>query len=282
MRAVARAGSINHQVAKIIKLHNGIGQSKLESRNESGLVAENGHKVSDKFHSYKSLDNARADLTNLGKFAWKELGIKDMSKIGVEDIKEWINSKEITYNTASNYLSEINKVHEHLGISKQEVKDLRAELKQHLQKTTDLEKKTRAYKHLDKVTLGDKSQIAFELQRDYGLRVKEATHININRQLHGNTLSYHQKGGKLSEIKLNPTLASKIRENSINGKYAVNYKTYSRHLKKAIEKTGQKYNGTHGIRHTYAQNQLEAGKSKQEVSESMGHIRTEITNTYLR
>ncbi len=279
---MARAGSINYQVANIIKAHNGIGQSKLESRENSGLKAENGHKVSDKFHSYKSLDNARADLTNLGKFAKDELGIKDMSKIGIEGVKEWINSKNITYNTASNYLSEINKVHEHLGISKQEVKELRAELKQNLPRTTELAQQTRAYKSLDKVILSTKSDIAFRLQRDYGLRAKEATHINIERQLHGNTLSYSQKGGKLSEIKLTPTLASKIKENAVNGKYELNYKTYSRELKTAIEKTGQKYNGTHGIRHSFAQNKLETGASKQEVSEAMGHTREEITHTYLR
>lgn len=279
---MGRVGSVNHQVAKIIKTHNGIGQSKLENRNESGLIAENGHKVSNKFHSYKSLDNARTDLSNLGRYAWKELGIKDMSKIGIDGVKDWINSKEITYHTASNYLSEINKVHEHLGVTKQEVKELRAELKQHLQKTTELAQQTRAYKSLEKVHLSDKSQIAFELQRDYGLRVKEATHINISRQLHGNILSYQQKGGKLSEINLNPTLASKIRENAVNGKYELNYRTYSRELKAEIEKTGQKYNGTHGIRHSFAQNKLEAGASKQEVSEAMGHTREEITHTYLR
>ena len=279
---MARAGSINYQVARIIKAHNGIGQSKLESRENSGLKAENGHKVSGLFHSYKSLDNARADLTNLGKFAKNELGIKDMSKIGINGVKEWINSKDITYNTASNYLSEINKVHEHLGISKSEVKELRTELKQNLPRTTELAKQTRAYKSLDKVHLSDKAQIAFELQRDYGLRAKEATHININRQLHGNTLSYHQKGGKLSEIKLTPTLASKIKENAVNGKYELNYKTYSRELKREIEKTGQKYNGTHGIRHSFAQGKLEAGSTKQEVSEAMGHVREEITHTYLR
>lgn len=282
MRSMARVGSVNRQVAQIIKAHNGIGQSKLESRNTSGLKAENGHKVSDKFHSYKSLDNARADLSNLGKYSWKELGIKDMSNIGLDGIREWINSKEITYNTASNYLSEINKVHEHLGVTRQEIKELRVELKQNLPKTTDLAKQTRAYKSLDKVQLSEKSQIAFQLQRDYGLRVKEATHINLSRQLNGNTLSYSQKGGKLSEIRLNPTLVSKIKQNAVNGKYELNYKTYSRELKKSIEKTGQKYNGTHGVRHSFAQSKLEAGATKQEVSEAMGHTREEITHTYLR
>jgi integrase len=279
---MARVGSVNHQVAKIIKAHNGIGKSKLASRQTSGLKAENGHKVSNDFHSYKSLDNARADLSNLGRHAWKELGIKDMSQIGIDDIKDWIHSKEITYRTASNYLSEINKVREHLGVTQEEVKELREELKQNLPKTTELAKETRAYKSLDKVLLEGKASISFQLQRDYGLRAKEATHINISRQLRDNTLSYQQKGGKLSEIKLSPTLVSKIEENAVNGKYELNYKTYSRNLKEAIEKTGQKFNGTHGIRHAFAQSQLESGLTKQEVSEAMGHKREEITNTYLR
>ena len=276
---MARAGSINYQVSNIIKAHNGIRQSKLESRNNSGLTAENGHKVSDKFHSYKSLDNARNDLTNLAKYAKAEFGIKDMQKIDNEIIGNWIRDKNITYNTASNYLSEINKVHEHLNITKEEVKELRKKLKKEL-KTNIL--KTRAYKHLDRIQLPEKSQAGFELQRDYGLRVKAATHINIAKQLHGNILKYQEKGGMWNEKELTSTLASKIRENAENGIYKIPQDTYYGQLRREIEKTGQKYNGTHGIRHTYAQKELEAGKSKQEVSEAMGHTREEITNTYLR
>jgi len=279
---MTRVGSIGFQVNKILKAHNGIGQSKLESRNTSGLTAENGHKVSDKFHSYKSLDNARTDLTNLGKYAKKQFGIKDMSKIDRTVVENWIKSKDVVYRTASNYLSEIAKVHKYFSLSKEDIKSIRQELKDNLPKTRELAQQTRAYKHLDRISLSGKNQIAFELQANYGLRTKEATHINIERQLHGNTLLYQQKGGKLSEIKLNPTLASKIKENAINGKFEVNYKTYSRELQKEIEKTGQKYNGTHGIRHSFAQNKLEAGASKKEVSEAMGHKREEITNTYLR
>jgi len=77
-------------------------------------------------------------------------------------------------------------------------------------------------------------------------------------------------------------LVSKIKENADNGKYTIPSDTYYGQLKREIEKTGQKYNGTHGIRHTYAQNQLESGKSKKEVAEAMGHSREEITNTYIR
>ncbi len=277
---MARVGAIGYQVNEILKAHNGIRQSKLERRNETGIKSiESGHKLSDKFHSYKSLDNARNNLTNLGKFAKSEFGIKDMQHIDKEVIRDWIKSKDITYNTASNYLSDINKVHEHLNISREEVKELRQEIKQELRSN---ELQTRAYKHLDRIQLPEKSQPAFELQRDYGLRVQAATHINIEKQIFGNTLKYQEKGGKWSEKELSPTLVSKIKENAINGKYELSYNTYRDQLRKAIEKTGQKYNGTHGIRHTYAQRELEAGKSKQEVSEAMGHVRPEITNTYLR
>ena len=99
-----RAGSIAYQVSKIIKAHNGIREKKAEARENSGLLGENHHKVSDKFHSYKSLDNARRDLMDLGKFAKSKFGIKDMQQINKDVVKDWIKSKDITYRTASNYL----------------------------------------------------------------------------------------------------------------------------------------------------------------------------------
>jgi integrase len=280
---MARVGSIKYQVSNIIKAHNGISQSKLESRNSSNLKGENNQNVSDKFHSYKSLDNARNDLINLGNYAKEYHNIKDMSKININVIKDWIANKDIAYRTASNYLSELNKVQEHFSFNKNEIKDLRVELKDNLERTGHLAQETRAYKNLDKIELkSEVLNIAFELQRDYGLRVKEATYIDVAKQLRGNTLTIQGKGGKKIEKELSPSLALRIRENTINAIYSVNSKTYSRNLEKAIIQTGQNFNGTHGIRHSYAQSQLEAGKSKSEVSQEMGHNREEITNIYLR
>ena len=278
-RAMGRVQAIGYQVNEILKQYNGTRQSKLKSRNESGLIAENGHKVSDKIHSYKSLDNARRDLTNLGKFAKHEYGVKEMKYIDKEIVREWLIQKDIVYQTASNYLSEINKVHKHLNITPKQVKEIRREIKQ-VKRTSQM--KTRAYKKLDQVKMPEKSQPAFELQREHGLRIKAAREIIIDKQLHGNILKYREKGGKWAQKEISLTLASKIKKNAVNGKYEVKYETYRDQLKKAIEKTGQVYNGTHGIRHAYAQRELEAGKSKQEVSEAMGHKRPEITNTYLR
>ena len=276
---MARLGSIKYQVSQILQKINGIGTSKKETRDQSGVKSlESGHKVSDKVHSFKSLENLRNDLTNLATYAKTEFKIQDIKTINIEIVSSWLEAKEIGYNTASNYLSELNKVSDHFNFTKENIKDLRADLKKELPKA---ELETRAYKNLEKLELKDKNQAAFELQRDYGLRVNAATHIDLNKQLNGNTLTFREKGGKLSQKELNPTLAQKIKENAVDGKYEVNKRTYARDLQKKIEESGQKYNGTHGIRHSYAQKMLETN-SKAEVSQEMGHSRVEITDTYLR
>lgn len=276
---MARLGSVKYQVSQILQKVNGIGTSKKESREQSGAKSlESGHKISDKVHSFKSMENLKNDLTNLATYAKSEFKISDIKAINIEIVSSWIESKNIAYSTASNYFSELNKVSDHFNFTKQEIKDLRADLKKELP-TTKLE--TRAYKNLEKIELKEKHQVAFELQRDYGLRVNAATHINLDKQLNGNTLTFREKGGKLSQKVLSPNLAQKIKENAVEGKYEINKRTYSRDLQREIEKIGQKYTGTHGIRHTYAQKMLET-HSKAEVSQEMGHSRPEITDTYLR
>lgn len=276
---MARLGSVKYQVSQILQKVNGIGTSKKDSREQSGVKSlESGHKVSEKVHSFKSLENLRNDLTNLANYAKAEFQLQDIKEINIDIVSSWINSKDISYNTASNYFSELNKVSDHFNFTKEEIKDLRADLKKELPKT---ELETRAYKNLEKLELKDKHQVAFELQRDYGLRVNAATHINLDKQLNGNTLIYREKGGKLSRKELSPNLAQKLKVNAVDGKYEINKRTYARDLQKQIEKSGQKYNGTHGIRHSYAQKMLETN-SKAEVSQEMGHSRAEITDTYLR
>jgi integrase len=283
---MARVGSTTFQVSKIIKSQNGIAISKKERRDTISQKAENNHNVSDLIHSYKSLTDTRNNLINLGNFAKEKYQIKDMSKIDINIVKEWVKSKDLVYRSASNYLSQLNKVEKHFNFDKNAIKEFRNELKNNIlkdNKVGTLAQQTRSYKNLDKIVLrNEKSQLAFELQRDLGLRVKEATHINLDRQLKGNVLIITQKGGKLTQKEISPTLISKIKENAKNGIYSVNKMTYQRHLKEAIEKSGQKWSGTHGIRHSYAQNQIEAGKTKEEVSQELGHNREEIINTYLR
>ena len=115
---------------------------------------------------------------------------------------------------------------------------MRSELKNNLERVGKLHETTRAYKNLDKITLkSEKAQIAFELQRDYGLRLKEAIHINLNRQLKDNiTLFVQGKGGKIIEKHLDRDLVQKIEKNAQNGIFELKKDIYTKELKEAIEK----------------------------------------------
>jgi hypothetical protein len=281
-KATVKIGSLKYQLNNILKNINGIGVSKKLSRETSTMRSlESGHRVSQLVHSYKSMENMRNDLLNLSNFSKENFELKDIRLIDKRMVDQWIKSKNIKYNTASNYLSEINKVQKYLSISQQDIKELRHEYKRQLDKTV-LTTRSYSFDILNSVQLPIKSQIAFILQRDYGLRVSASTHINIDKQIKGNIFSFREKGGKISQKKLSLEIINSIKENSINGIYNINKRTYSRHLQKEIKNNGGRWNGTHGLRHSYAQNQMKKGRSKQEVSLSMGHVRTEITDTYLR
>lgn len=279
---MARTQSIGRQVELIIKDINGIGLSKLTSRIEGGQRSlESGHLVSPYTHSAKSLENVRNELTSLGRYAKEHFGVKEMREIDKEIVSHWIKDKgDISARTASGYLSNVNKVGEtHLNVSRADIKEIRQEIKE----LRDPDYSSRYYDKTEQITLPDRSQPAYELQRDYGLRVSAACHIDVEKNLsHDNVLHYHEKGGRDGFKELTPELAQAIRDQAVDGKYDINNRTFSRDLQKAIEQKGNDWNGTHGMRHTYAQNKLEEGWTKAEVSASMGHTREEITDTYTR
>jgi integrase len=284
---MARVGSINHQVGIMIKAHNGLSTSKMEGRNQSGLKSVNGHNISDKIHASKSLTEARNTMKNLGNYSHQVHGVKDMSKIDKEIITSWLNSKDISKKTASNYISIVTRFTDSkfIGATREELQEVR----EHLNEKGDFKeipKESRAYdsQTLTEIKLQDNLQPAYELQRDYGLRVSAASRINVEKNLSSdNVLRYREKGGEWSEKQISPSLANKLREQAKNGFYSVSSKsTYGRHLAKALKEKGSTPNGTHGMRHSYAQNRLEQGAAKIEVSQEMGHKREEITNTYLR
>ena len=92
---MARLGSVKYQVSQIMQKVNGIGTSKKETREQSGVKSlESGHKVSDKVHSYKSLENLRNDLTNLATYAKAEFQLQDIKEINIDIVSSWINSKD--------------------------------------------------------------------------------------------------------------------------------------------------------------------------------------------
>lgn len=280
-----KLGSMRYQYSQIETVVNGISKKKRLEREKSNIISENGKKVSPYIHSHKSRINSRNDMINLFRFAKTYYKIRDVSVIGYQVIKDWIISKQvdkggICYDTASNYISEINKISEYLDITREEMKELRVELHEILK---IIPKTTRAYsmKKLLTMDIHPRSRVAFELQRDYGLRISAATYIDTIKNLKGNNLSYRNKGGKLMTITIRSSLRELILRSSSNGIYNVVNRTYARDLQKIIEASGQKWTGTHSMRHTFCQHMLK-NKTKAQVSLLMGHVRESITDVYLR
>ena len=59
----AMRASGNSIINRVMSNANGIGESKREARANSQIKGENGHKVSDKAHSIKELQNMRSTTT---------------------------------------------------------------------------------------------------------------------------------------------------------------------------------------------------------------------------
>ena len=282
-------GSIKHQVATILKKYNAQGISKKEERSKNETKGFNNQKVSPYIHSYESYRAVFSTIKNIAEYAKKHYNVKSIDKIDNNIIQMYFLGKiadGVSYKSISNQVSHLSKVKDEFQYTKDQLERVRFSAngvakKQNLQ--------PRAYKQtlLDKIKLeNSKLQTTFELQRELGLRISAAISINLNNQLHkhqdGYTLTFKEKGGKISEKNISIELVNKIKENSKDGLFNVSQSTYTKSLKKEVIRNGGKWTGTHGMRHSYAQNRLEEGYSKQNVSENMGHIREEITDTYLR
>ena len=134
-------------------------------------------------------------------------------------------------------------------------------------------------------------QLIASMQLDYGLRIADATKIDTCN-IDGNILTVHNsKNGQDLRIELRPSDVARIKEIAgADGKIVVKQGEYREALRDACTATGQDWNGTHGLRHNYAQDRMSTlisqGKSYREalhiVSEEMGHHREDITETYLR
>jgi len=290
-------GSIKYQANQIFLKLDGIGISKKDNRDNSNIKAENGNNVSDKIHSFKSKKDFINRVKEIGEFVKENFNIKDMQEINNTHIEKYIESKinkGLTYNTISTYLSQIYKLqlgldrldkkldkHKNL-FTRDKIKELRIKAKA---ETKNNEHTNRAYHSLDAVEklINNRSIISFKLQKNYGLRISETTRI-LKKQLKGdNVLTITGKGGYTRDIVLKKELYNEISEHiKTKGLFKVSNRTYENDLKITIEKTNQEFNGSHGIRYSFAQLQKINGASDSEISYLLGHHREEITQHYLK
>lgn len=303
-------GSMSSQVGFIISKLNGIGSSKSEFRSRNSLRSLDGSRsVSPKIHSFEYKNEVFRTGCELGNYARSEFSVKDFTKVDGKVLYSYIDKKieqGVSRETLQNYCGHLTKIehglqqfaHDH----KQEyVAFDRDDLRVVAETISNLEKSevvNRAYENPGAIisNLAEKEHIVGQLQLEYGLRVAEATHIKSS-QLQGNRLTYQGKGGYERAVQLSSELVRDLRDNMKNGRFEVSQNEYRNGLKESARIEGESYNGSHGLRYNFAQEnytkELENGiKSGLKIehantnallktSKDLGHHREEITLRYL-
>ena len=296
----AKRASANAIINRVMSNANGIGSSKTESRNNSDLKGENGHKVSDKAHSVKEVQNLRSVTTQYINHVKDTYDGKVAGNINADSAKSFLEAKaqEVSSGTLNTYSSLMNKVADNLNkdnigsLNRQDIQSIRNDLKEDYGLKSD--HLNRAYDNPEAIKAemqNSTMSISADLQLEAGLRASDSIDSSKWTINPNNTITIENSKGGISyttkELSQNTIEKAK---SAIEANYKANYTEYKEALKEAVEKTGQEWdkNGTHGLRYSFAQERLEELKNlgmteneaKGQVSLEMGHSRIDITNHY--
>ncbi len=290
--------SANSIINKVMSNANGIGQSKSLLRERSDTAGENGHKVSDKAHSIKEIQNLRTVTTQYVNYIKENYEGKTASNINSDSAKSFLEHKaqEVKGSTLNTYVSTLSKVADNLSkdrigtLNREQIKEIKQELKYNY--NLSKEHNNRAYSNVEAIKnemQHSTMYLSTQLQAETGLRASDA--INSEKWTINNdntmTISGSKGGLTYTTAPLNNNLVSQVQEAIKNG-YKANYEEYREALKQAILSTNQAYNGTHGLRYSFAQSRIEELKNngytqdeaRGQTSLELGHSRLEITNHY--
>ena len=300
LSGISEIGSSKHDAKEVAR--EGGAQTWADIGGKIGIYSEG---TADRYRDVwrAALDYAKADY-----------GIKDIEKITPEVIQNYLESRveqgiaHSTYGTEAAALGKLevalNRYSE--AHDRGNTYDFRSAISASRAEASSLSRfdSSRAYADprgvVDAISNRD-HQIAAAVQLESGSRIHEASLIKPD-QLRGykpdpttgeqkGVIAYQGKGGKMGEHLVSPgtyqALEQRIQE---RGVYWVNKDAYRASLKAAAETSGQSYNGSHGLRWSYAQErfaqiQEHGGFYEQalaQVSQEMGHVRASITEHYLR
>lgn len=315
-------GSIRSQCGYLSTFINELGKSKYAAKevarhtllvNGRNTTSENVAKQIGVFAA-SSLSNYVERWIELGSFAREELEIKDMAKLDGDAVRSFLEDKlerGISYSHFSGYVAAFTKLENALEQHnvkinstdrdynfKEATRDVRAEAKLELPRFEG----TRSYASPEQLigNLSGTSNLVAHIQLESGARLAEASHIEAG-QLRGITHDPHTgkvigqfefigKGGKVNIGNLSPgtyqQLAHHIEQ---HGALHHSADTYRNNLQSAAPATNQDYNGSHGLRWSFAQNRMaeleHSGMGYREalgtVASEMGHNRIDITEHYL-
>jgi len=301
-----QSNRIEHLVSSALSGISEFGNSRYEAKQElynNGVTSS--HDVSQQMgiHSFATYDTYKSVATVFTKYCFTEYGIKQLNQIKPDMVKSFLSeavNRDYSRNTCDKYTAGIEKfasaIDKLCPVSTPRaeswynaVQDCREMIKN---EAPERDFATRAYSNPEAIINAipePNLRICAEMQLNHGLRLADATKIS---DISGNTLTVHNsKNGQDMQIKLTDNEVQRIKEVS-GGSMCIEVKqsTYRNALHTACDAVGESWNGTHGLRHNFAQERMgellgqgESYKSAlSTVSEEMGHHRPSITEIYLR
>ena len=311
-------GSANWQVQQVFAVVNCIGQSKHEAKEEARAGgAETWAQVGAKIgvYSYATADAYRDTWRHVLEHARSEYGVKDLERLTGEHVVSYLESKiddGVARATFDRYAAACAKLEQALNKFAEQkesgrayafdLQRVRALAVSELGARTEV---SRAYRDPDRLVAavqGEPHILAAAMQRESGARVKEVSLIKheqlrglrtdrVTGQLKG-CVEVQGKGGKMREVAMRPETYQRLEAfiAAHNGRFEIDGDRYRADLKQAAGVTRQRYEGSHGLRWSWAQgrhDQLQRHgmtyeQSLAHVSREMGHERADITEHYLR
>jgi len=313
-------GGMGSQVTEIFN-KSGIftpGESKHEAKElarEGGAAtwADMGRELG--IYSYNTAETYKDVWHQFGDYAKFEMGLKDIEKTTENHVKAYLESRiaqGIAYSTYQKEAAALGKLENALNMYsarfnrgndynfRPAIRECGTEARNELEKSDP----HRAYRDPEKLIASisnENHKIAASVQYEGGARIHEASLIK-NEQLGGfgpdkitgecvGQIRIEGKGGKERTLAVSTETYRNI-EKVIerDGEYRIDKNDYRHSLREAAEKVGQEYNGSHGLRWSYAQERMEEAQENGrtyeqalvEVSHEMGHERADITEHYLR
>lgn len=317
-------GSIRGQTLHLFHASgiNCIGESKYQAKDSARLelaVERRGATstaIAEKtgIHSIGTRDNYLEKWQEIGRFAKEEFAVRDLEKLTADHVRQFLDYKielGVSYSHWSGYCAAVGKLENALNAYSDKndrgnaydyrsvVNELRSEASSELPRFEG----TRNYDRPERLTeaiSNPSHQLAARIQHESGLRIAGASRISA-RQLRGlgrdvhtgrrvGLVDYIGKGGKPGTAQLTPETYQRLADHiRAHGQFNVSADGYRASLESAADRTGQDYNGSHGLRWNFAQerfSELQAAGHCYEkclgvVSNELGHNRIEITTHYL-
>ena len=298
-------GTPSWQVIEIFKSVNEIGNSKFNAKNEArsagasgsaGIAKETG------IYSYRTLDSYRESVVKFADWSKENLGLKDLTKTTVEQVKSYLNSRlaegvshktfQVEKVALNKFETALNKYSQTHNLNKEYSFKLNETFKSEHKNLQHSDVKAYSAKVVEKLrNIENKAvNLAVRLALAAGLRKSEILKLS-EKNLLGNRIEVvGGKGGKdrvVSEIhdkNLITDVKTFLKENNLSKLGdAISRSKINNEIRAVLKDSGS----IHALRHNYAINTIktfqDAGFSHVEAvhatSVELGHNRNEIIET---